>query len=652
MDKSTKQKQIYYLFSKLENSNGFEKTVYGLIVDYYIDNNNNYATLKDLSNAISKKGLNINPERIFDALTVLNCNEVFVDYPKDQNIDKPIKLNKQVYDDFSTTINYIDKLYHYVSEFQKKEKYPSSSVNTIIEILLETIFSQNIKYLKDILTTKDEKNLILHFSSNGRTHFSDEEYRQYNNLILKSNSEFEEILRMLILKMFDFLSLNYNPKYKETLDKRFGGKIFYLDSSFIVRLLGFDGELRKQRSIDLIQILKDIEGVQFIVHTKTIEETEFKLKELISRQSSLLEKSVKTLESIINQTDDKTSCLVKLFIEKKKLGLVMNSKDFVLHFSNIKKLLNDIFKNTDFSIDIASLYTSNSKRKDLAEQLKNTTLKSKKRINHIVKILDYIEKLRGANNYNPFEIKYWLITTDQKTLELDTPKIESEIDGIEDVQSKSICIMPSELIRFIDGCGDIKGEHVSVFKQYMLKSHVFQQQYSESEIELINKIATLVEETDVANYDVETMIENLFKSNTIEEIQKRIDKQKDQREKDIQLIEIFLEANEGYIDTKLSRVINKITSKSTTTARFIWYISIYIIPAIFYIYIAYELINWNDFHLLKPETWFIKDSWDKLDTAITIFATIILGICKLITKYYKEKFTKWFVKRKIESYNK
>jgi hypothetical protein len=48
-----------------------------------------------------------------------------------------------------------------------------------------------------------------------------------------------------------------------------------------------------------------------------------------------------------------------------------------------------------------------------------------------VKILDYVEKLRGANNYNPFEIKYWLITTDQKTLELDTPKVEYEIDGIE-----------------------------------------------------------------------------------------------------------------------------------------------------------------------------------------------------------------------------
>jgi hypothetical protein len=87
--------------------------------------------------------------------------------------------------------------------------------------------------------------------------------------------------------------------------------------------------------------------------------------------------------------------------------------------------------------------------------------------------------------------------------------------------------MPSELIRFIDGSGDIKGEHVSVFKQYMLKSHVFQKQYSDDEIKIIAKIATIVEDTDVANYDVETMIDNLFKSYTLEEIQKRIEKQKD-----------------------------------------------------------------------------------------------------------------------------
>ena len=652
MDKSTKQKQIYYLFSKLENSNGFEKTVYGLIVDYYIDNQNNYATLKDLSSALSKKGLNIIPERIDEALSVLNCNEVFVDYPKNHDINKPLKLNSQVFEDFSTTINYIDKLYDYVSEFQKKEKYPPASINSMIEILLETIFSQNIKYLKDILTIKDERNLVLHFSSNGKSHFTDEEYRQYNNLILKSSTEFEDILRMLILKMFDFLSLNYNPKHKDTLDKRFGGKIFYLDSSFIVRLLGFDGELRQERSIELIQALNDIKDVQFFVHTKTIEETEFKLKDLISKQSGLLERNTKTLESIINSTDNKTSCLLKLFIEKKKKGLVMNSKDFILYFSNIKKLLNEIFKNTNFSIDSASLYTPKSKRKDLAEQLKNTTLKSKTRINHIVKILDYIEKLRGSNNYNPFEIKYWLITTDQKTLELDTPKVESEIDGIEDVQSKSICIMPSELIRFIDGCGDIKGEHITVFKQYMLKSHVFQQQYSEDEINIITKIATLVEETDVANYDIETMIENLFKSNTLEEIQKRIEKQQDQKEKDKQLVEIFLEANEGYIDTKLSKIINRITRKSKSTANLIWYISIFLIPAIFYIYIAYNVINWNDFQILDPEKWFIKDSWDKLNIAITIFGSIIFALCLWLTKRFKDTFITWFVKLRMQSYNK
>jgi hypothetical protein len=356
MDKSAKQKQIYYLFSKLENSNGFEKAVYGLILDYFIDNGNNYTTLTDLSNNLAKKSIDINPERIDDALSVLNREEVFVEYPKDQDILKPFKLKQQVFDDFATTINYIDKLFIYVTDFHKKEKYPITSINSMIEILLETIFSQNIKYLKDILTLKDEKNLVLHFSSNGKSHFTDEEYRQYNNLILKSNSEFEEILRMLILKMFDFLSLNYNPKYKETLDKRFGGKIFYLDSSFIVRLFGFDGDLRQQRSLDLINILNDIKDVKFVVHTKTIEETEFKLKELIGRYSSLIDRKIKTLESILNTTDGKTSCLIKLFLNKKKEGVIANSKDFALYYSNVKKILKDLLKQSSLEFDSASLY--------------------------------------------------------------------------------------------------------------------------------------------------------------------------------------------------------------------------------------------------------------------------------------------------------
>lgn len=650
MDKSAKQKQIYYLFSKLENSNGFEKAVYGLILDYFIDNGNNYTTLTDLSNSLVKKSIDINPERINEALSVLNREEVFVEYPKDQDILKPFKLKQQVFDDFSTTINYIDKLFVYVADFQKKEKYPTTSINSMIEILLETIFSQNIKYLKDILTLKDEKNLVLHFSSNGKSHFTDEEYRQYNNLILKSNSEFEEILRMLILKMFDFLSLNYNPKYKETLDKRFGGKIFYLDSSFIVRLFGFDGDLRQQRSLDLINILNDIKDVKFVIHTKTIEETEFKLKELIGRYSSLLDRKIKTLESILNTTDSKTSCLIKLFLNKKKEGVIANSKDFALYYSNVKKILKDLLKQSSLEFDSASLYNSNSKRNELAKQLKNNTFKSKNRIKHIVKILDYVEKLRGANNYNPFEIKYWLITTDQKTLELDTPKVEYEIDGIEEIESKSICIMPSELIRFIDGSGDIKGEHVSVFKQYMLKSHVFQKQYSDDEIKIIAKIATIVEDTDVANYDVETMIDNLFKSYTLEEIQKRIEKQKDQKDKDKELVEIFLETNDDYIDTKLSRVLDKISRNTKITANVLWYTGLFIVPTLFYAYVAIRVVNWTGFNLLNPETWIVKDVWDSISTAIAIFGTLVLGTCIWVTKKFREMTVAWFVKKRIESY--
>jgi hypothetical protein len=269
-----------------------------------------------------------------------------------------------------------------------------------------------------------------------------------------------------------------------------------------------------------------------------------------------------------------------------------------------------------------------------------------------VKILDYIEKLRGANNYNPFEIKYWLITTDQKTLELDIPKVEYEIDGIDEIESKSICIMPSELIRFIDGSSDIKGEHVSVFKQYMLKSHVFQKQYSEDEIKIITKIATIVEDTDIANYDVDTMLDNLFKSYTLEEIQKRIEKQKDQKDKDKELVEIFLETNDSYIDTKLTRVLDKISRNTKFLANILWYTVLFIVPTLFYTNVAINVINWTGFNIINLETWIVKDKWDSISIAITIFGTFVLGTCVWITKRFKEMFVAWFVKKRIESYNK
>ena len=83
-------------------------------------------------------------------------------------------------------------------------------------------------------------------------------------------------------------------------------------------------------------------------------------------------------------------------------------------------------------IPIVNPCTANCKKTD----------KTAGRIKHIIKPLDHIDKLRGGNNYNPLEVKYWLLTTDKKTLDIDSRFIDENPD-----HGKSICIMPSEIKR-------------------------------------------------------------------------------------------------------------------------------------------------------------------------------------------------------------
>jgi hypothetical protein len=77
----------------------------------------------------------------------------------------------------------------------------------------------------------------------------------------------------------------------------------------------------------------------------------------------------------------------------------------------------------------------------------------------------------------------------------------------------------------------------------------------------------------------------------------------------------------------------------------LWYTGLFIVPTLFYAYVAIKVVNWTGFILLNPETWIIKDLWDSISTEITIFGTLVLGTCVWVTKKFREMTVAWFVKK-------
>lgn len=633
---SEKQKQVYYVFSALETgSERFDKTSLILAIDHFINSKNSYACLNDISIALSQTGIAITPEALYESLSVVRFNGVFDGFPTEENITIPFRISKKVYDDLINTTDSIEQLNQIVHQYVLQHRYKPFIEPLIIDVLLETIFSRNIQFLNSIVSKKQEINLsdLVIREGNLVGSYDDSVYLAYNGLLLESNKEFDEVLRVLILRMFDFLALYYNPEYEKTLNKKFGGKCFYLDSSFIVRLLGFDGSFRTERSRELLNILKGIDSIQFVVHTKTIEEAQKKIKELIDKNVNILSKGVNAISAILKSTG-KHEPIFELFVSMINNGEVVTYQDFKLYFSNIRRILIKFIPT--LVVDSKSLYSGSSDRESLYSELQKTD-KTAGRIKHIIKLLDYIDKLRGGNNYNPLEIKYWLLTTDRKTLDIDSRFIGENPD-----HGKSICIMPSEIIRQINYCsGTIKGNHLEVFKKYMLKTKAYAQQYTDDEVETISRIAGLVEQTNLEKYDVDTMVENLFSKYSLNEIQNRISVLATQREKDQELIDLFTEANANYIDTKFSRAINEVNRKAKRWGGVWFSLAIYSLPVVLILIVLVKIVNFKGIQW-NPTTWINVESWSLLEGVFSIIDVVTLGIAITLDKRFRERFVNWY----------
>lgn len=215
-----KQKQIFFVTQRIEGAHGFEHMTYGLTIDCLLGNDNQYITLSSLSNFIKTKNIDLSPETLFESLSQLKTSEIFENFPDSDSTTSPFKLKAKIYEDFQSTSDLTLRLRDYIQRFLELKNESLTFRDKIIEVLLESIFYCNIKFLKHIVAAKEEAPLteLLHYAESTLS-ADDKSYVLFNELLQSSTSEFDEILQGLILRMFDFLSLNYNPKYSKTIEK-------------------------------------------------------------------------------------------------------------------------------------------------------------------------------------------------------------------------------------------------------------------------------------------------------------------------------------------------------------------------------------------------------------------------------------------------
>lgn len=647
MDYISNQKQIYYLFSLLTGSKEFDRLIIGLIVDAFLDGDNAYLTLSDLCEKFKERSIKVSERDIEGAIAKINASELFEFY-NTEGVNTPFRLQKSAYESYKNTTDLIEQLRNYLRGVltskglgcEELEQYEEA----IIDILLETIFSRNLSYLAGIIATRDARSLFDLMSTADHElknkGYSSEIYHLYNEILLNSNEEFDGILKNLIARFFRFLSLRYDLNAEKALENRFGGCVYYLDSSYIIRLLGFDGPIRQKRAVDLLKILQGINGVQFVIHASSLQETQAKINERINHSKKILRLSTETSERLFCSVEDKYNSVLKIYLDLKKEGRVAGVEDFALYYKDIKKIVMRLIP--DVTVDNQYIDNRDNARQDLLKAL-TTTDKSSKRIKHIVNLIAYIDKQRGGNNYNVSDIKIWLLTTDKETLYYDYNTTD-EKDG----SKLTVCVMPSELLRMIDRSqGQVIGEHVAVYKQYMLKSHVTAQPFTEIEEEAFVEIANIVESVktvDPEKYDALYMIDNLFSKFTYEQFMQRYEKAKAEDKEVETLFEMILETSSHVIDNEYARIYRKVYNGFYILYMLLWYSIAYVIPVILLIIVFAHIVNWGTCDSIENvfDTQALKEGWG---TWLKLIMGFGLPIAGWLTKRYKERFVKWLTEK-------
>lgn len=636
------EKRLYFLFTRIHD-NQAHKTSLTLLIDFFVNNNNTYHSLIDVSQKLDQIGIGIKPEAFESILKNHNFDSYF-EISKDFNILTSFRLRTIQFEILKSYENYYQKLENYILNYLKQNQIERGKSIVIIEILLSTLFKRNLVFLKQLLTTKNESDFEKILKSNTDTNFEASDLKLYNDVILNSNAEFNEIIKVLLYKMFDFLKLHYNPNIDESLNSNYKNKVFYLDSSFIIRLFGFDNELRELRTLELVNILKKIDGVKFLVHNDTLNEIKSNVIYLIDRVSKLLIHEDKSL-FFMNKLESKSNDTINLYLRLKKKGLITGKEDFKLYFSNVFSRLK-ILLGSSVEKDDKQFTYSKEKFEDLIQKLNESTDKSKIRTEHISKLLLHIDNIRGSNNYNVYDIKHWLITSDNAT-----SKVDATIRELSNEKSKSVCILPSELLRTISNKSEISGDYMEVFKKFMIYTNSYAEDYNDQDIKTIDKVLTFVEAVKDTDYDVDYYLTAVFQDMTLADISKRLGKFNKESEEREELAKIFEEKFGGnYKEKYLSfkERVDKITMFISKALVFILFYSLVFVSLMYFL----TQLKSPNFKFYNPLTYINEVNWSKLEFIVYLWEIGIVTLCTFLYKKFSLKCQNWLFQKQIVAFNK
>lgn len=181
--------------------------------------------------------------------------------------EKKISLSPERIELLNQRIN-LPTIFSYIDEFCKLNKFEYTSTRESISNFLYSVFTQNVENFKRLLNNQSLSDIV----DSGIKSISEGEKKIINSFLNWDNEDKNKAIFRIASYALEYCMLTNDKNTAIDLDS-LRNKRFYLDTNIIYRVLGINGELRKNRTISLLNKFNEINENLFI---SKVTDSEFK----------------------------------------------------------------------------------------------------------------------------------------------------------------------------------------------------------------------------------------------------------------------------------------------------------------------------------------------------------------------------------------
>lgn len=341
----------------------------------------------------------------------------------------------------SYNFNNIDK---YIDEFIKKKCSEYNNSKEIIYKFLYEIFTTNLNSYEYFL----KNNTISNLCAIDCSKYDEEEIEIINEFLNYDNPDKDKAIFDIVSLSLEYCILTGNGK--QIYQQELRNKVFYLDSNIIYRAIGINGDERKKLTLKFIEKCKQI---NIKLQISKYSEDEF-IKTLEYYTKALARHSKANVNINIYEKYYKGKDIYNAYLEWRS-GRI--DCDVVKFRAYIKAKYEEFKKANGIIVDYTNVLQESEYTAQLIEEISSSImrLKSDSHINSTyvdaknILLIDTMRKKGNTNNNKLLEVKYFLISTDQKLREWD---LCSNRD------TQPIVFLPSQwlgiILRFVSATSD------------------------------------------------------------------------------------------------------------------------------------------------------------------------------------------------------